>query len=89
MKFKKKTVVVEAVQFKGHNTQEINDFIEARVYDEMCSIGIGKDCKPENISIKTLEGDMILNINDWIIKESYDYYPCKPDIFEETYEKLE
>ena len=37
--------------------------------------------------IETLEGIMTANVNDWIIKGvAGEFYPCKPDIFEQTYE---
>lgn len=40
--------------------------------------------------IKTLEGDHYVIENDWIIQGvNGEYYPCKPDIFEKTYEKVE
>lgn len=40
--------------------------------------------------IKTQEGEHIASINDWIIKGvKGEYYPCKPDIFEATYERVE
>ena len=40
--------------------------------------------------IKTLEGDMTVTLNDWIIQGVQgEIYPCKPDIFEETYEAVE
>lgn len=42
-----------------------------------------------SLIIKTLEGDMKANIGDYIIKEiNGEYYPCKPDIFEKTYERV-
>lgn len=41
------------------------------------------------ITIETLEGDMTASINDWIIKGiKGEFYPCKPDIFEATYEAI-
>jgi hypothetical protein len=42
------------------------------------------------LKIQTLEGDMIASIGDYIIKGiKGEFYPCKPDIFEQTYEKVE
>ena len=39
------------------------------------------------LKIKTLEGEMTANVGDWIIKGvAGELYPCKPDIFEKTYE---
>ena len=45
--------------------------------------------KEEGLTIHTLEGDMIASIGDYIIKGvNGEFYPCKPDIFEKTYEKV-
>lgn len=47
------------------------------------------DNKGEYLSIETLEGTMRADINDYIIKGvNGEFYPCKPDIFEKTYEKV-
>lgn len=79
MKYRKKPVVVEAVRFIGSNYEEIRKFI-------------GQDTLCSNLSvvIPTLEGDMIAQKGDYIIKGVQgEFYPCKPDIFAETYEKTE
>ena len=45
-------------------------------------------CVSVKIAIKTLEGEMIVSPGDYVIKGiSNEFYPCKPDIFEKTYEK--
>lgn len=44
----------------------------------------------DGLKIFTLEGAMMANIGDWIIRGvNGEYYPCKPDIFEKTYEPAE
>lgn len=81
MKFRKKPVVIEAIQYKGDNKQEIMDFV-----GEDCRTNTGYDF----LTIVTLEGNHKAEINDWIIKGvKGEFYPCKPDIFEETYDKVE
>lgn len=72
-------MVIEAVQFTGHNDEEIMAFCpDAR--DPI-------DIKP-NLIIVTLEGDMLCSINDFIIKGvEGEFYPCKPDIFWKTYDE--
>ena len=80
MKYRKKPVVIEAIQWTGSNPLDIIDFCkdscEYSIYDE--------------ILIHTLEGDMIAQYGDYIIKGiNGEFYPCKPDIFEKTYEKVE
>lgn len=82
-KFRKKPVVIEAVQFKSDgssNVVAIQDFI-------------GKQITPEYeqnktwLNIETPEGVMRATLGDWIIKGvNGEFYPCKPDIFEKTYE---
>ena len=78
-KFRKKPVVIEAVQFTGGNHFECKSFIGEQNYDNTL--------KYPNIT--TLEGTMRVSEGDWIIKGvKGEFYPCKPDIFEATYEAL-
>ena len=83
-KYRKKPVVVEAIQWKGDWTKEFVDSIK---------MTNGSSFRYESkgaLYIDTLEGTMKADINDWIIKGvNGEYYPCKPDIFEKTYEKVE
>ncbi len=78
-KFRKKPVVIEAVQWTGDNSDEIYAFIGEEPF------GVFVD----DIAIRTLEGVMTASIDDWIIKGVNDeFYPCKPDIFQKTYEQV-
>lgn len=91
-KFRKKPVVIEAVQLRWDTWQEICEFV---------GVGSLKDGKPEGFNpnndtnviglrIPTLEGLMEASQNDWIIKGvKGEFYPCKPDIFEATYEAVD
>ena len=88
MKYRKKPVVIEAVQLRWDTWSEMCDH---------AGVGKLKDGKPEGqmdgekigLAIPTLEGLMIGNENDWIIKGvKGEIYPCKPDIFEVTYESV-
>ena len=81
MKFRKKPVIIEAVQWMGQNSGEIQKFT-------------GRDnsfiSQEGKMMIKTLEGSLTATKNDWIIKGIRgEFYPCKPDIFEATYEKVQ
>lgn len=77
-KFRKKPVVIDAIQWDGENKDEILAFIEKGNAEK-----IGN-----NIIIQTLEGAMTASKGDYIIKGvKGEFYPCKPDIFEATYEK--
>lgn len=82
-KYKKKPVIVEAVQYTGDvYSTEIEDMSFHEAYRD----GIIREEKG-NLLIKTLEGTMIANKGDYIIKGvKGEFYPCKPDIFKRTYE---
>ena len=83
MKFRKKPVVIEAEQFTEENINICFSFVTCNKYP------IFAEGKPA-LKIQTLEGDMIANLGDWIIKGvKGEFYPCKPDIFEATYEQVE
>ena len=82
MKYRKKPVVIEAVQFDG--TDESCDWLLPQLIDGSISRSFNK------LHIKTLEGTMTADVGDWIIKGvNGEFYPCKPDIFEKTYEAAE
>lgn len=77
MRFRKKPVVIEAVQWTD-NRKEMTQFIG--------SLLINHD---RSLEITTLEGQMKGDIGDWIIKGiKGEFYPCKPDIFNATYEEV-
>ena len=82
MKFRKKPVVIEAVQFDGETFP--GDFLG------VSTTGVSAQVSNRTISINTLEGTMTASEGDWIIKGvKGEFYPCKPDIFELTYEPVE
>lgn len=82
-KFRKRPVVVDAVQWHGANLAEINDFLNHNQHQ----IVTDANARPVAIVIPTLEGMMRCDLNDWIIKGvAGEYYPCKPEIFTKTYE---
>ena len=86
MKYKKKPVVVEAVRFVD-TEESILKLLELGLNP----VQIDYDA-PDNpiLKIETLEGLMIATEGDYIIKGVQgEFYPCKPDIFAETYEKTE
>lgn len=89
-KFRKKPVIIEAVQF----TQKM---LEAYLFDG-CGLPVGvvvrasyhsrnRTISNATVLIPTLEGEMEVSIDDWVITGVRgEHYPCKPDIFEMTYE---
>jgi len=88
MKFRKKPVVIEAVQVSRMFFENALEFIDPKFLGDYNSGEFEEDdCYLE---IKTLEGTMTAEEGDWIIKGIKDeFYPCNPDIFEMTYEKVE
>lgn len=77
--FRKKPIVIEAVEYTGKNTCEIEVFMGAEMKCDM----MGNDV------IRTLEGDMRPTIGDYIIRGvNGELYPCKADIFAKTYDEI-
>ena len=91
-KFRKKPVVIEAFQF----TEELALRMLIDKHEGPFGLSASGRCHPKNrtlseayITIKTLEGSMTANLNDWIIKGVHgELYPCKPDIFTATYDEV-
>lgn len=92
-KYRKKPVEIEAVQWTGKNDTEVEDFIG----DYLAGYGDNLVCYKPKLNqylsklmyIRTLEGAMIASVGDYIIKGVQgEFYPCKPDIFEQTYEEV-
>ncbi len=81
MKYRKKPVVIEAIQWTGDNWTDIKEFMAGEVVEIIRN--------SRNIFIETLEGAMMTTPGDWIIKGiAGEFYPCKPDIFEATYDEV-
>ena len=78
-KYRKRPVVIEAVQWTGENLSEILQFSKDAFIDQ------------DNFTLKvaTLEGTMVASRGDYIVKGvDGEFYPCKPDIFEKTYDEV-
>ena len=92
-KYRKKPVVIEAVQWDGTGPSAEAIWELAMAAGEAgghCAVTActgGDDSIDASLDIHTLEGDMHADISDWIIwGVQNELYPCKPDIFEMTYE---
>jgi hypothetical protein len=78
-KWRKKPVEVEAVKWTGENIVEMEQFATTKVQYTI----------DNRLLVETKEGVMRADIGDFIIKGvKGEYYPCKPDIFEMTYDKV-
>ena len=83
-KFVKKPVVIEAIQYNGTNITEIESFVGAKLATRMSSV------EDTQLVIPTLEGYMKTSKGDYVIKGiKGEFYPCKPDVFEKTYDVVE
>lgn len=81
MKFRKKPIVIDAVRYS--NEMRVNDTLPEGVYIVPTEDG-------DQPVIHTLEGDMIVREGDWVIRGvKGEFYPCKDDIFQMTYEPAE
>lgn len=81
MKFRKKPMVIDAIQWTGHNTSDVLKFAGKMLVFPL---------KDVTVIINTLEGEMKAQVSDWIIRGVMgELYPCKPDVFEKTYEKVD
>lgn len=88
-RFRKKPVVIDAVQWTGQNSHDVLTF---------CPVAIGSITRMEptellgscnRLRIPTLEGDHYADPGDWIIRGvKGEFYPCKPDIFAATYDAV-
>lgn len=90
-KYRKKPVIVEAVKWTGLNLEEIKNFVDEsllyNIYDGAWEVGEAPVIV--DMQIRTLEGNMSVSVGDYIIKGVQgEFYPCKPDIFKETYETV-
>ena len=92
MLYRKRPVVIEAIQWTGENWDKVLEFIPdvgSKYWLKSGAVG-GTAELNQPIIIKTLEGNMTADVGDWIICGVVgEYYPVKPDVFEKTYERVE
>lgn len=82
MRVRKKPVIVDAVQYTGDNGGEVSEFLEQGEADWQ-----DPAAEDNHLVIHTLEGDHKAMPGDWIIRGVHgEHYPCKPEIFDATYE---
>ena len=81
-KYRKKPVVVDVMEFTDRNKDQVFNWITCNKYADF------DNGKPV-LKIQTLEGVMTAQLGDYIIKGvAGEFYPCKPNIFEATYEEV-
>lgn len=90
IRFRKRPVEVDAIQWTGDNIVAVLNFFDAGRETTIVNINCPADRSQGWVEIPTLEGKMRASVGDWIIKGvKGEFYPCKPDIFAETYEPAE
>ena len=83
MKYRKQSVVIDAIQLNRGNITKVCEFLGIPDMDK-----VWRTMNPLKIDIETLEGTVIASELDWIIRGvEEEYYTCNPDIFEQTYDK--
>jgi hypothetical protein len=84
MKVRKRPIAVEAMQYTGGNRRELQRWM----VDSAQASAQSADTD-DRFRIATLEGEMTVSVGDWVIKGIQgEFYPCKPDIFLATYERV-
>ena len=87
MKYRKKPVVIEAIQYTGDNIHAVMAFVKKLSDKDNNECTIYNVITGNEYSIMTLEGNMKISKNDYVIKGVQgEFYPCKSDIFKKTYE---
>ncbi len=86
--YRKKPVEVEAVRWLGNNEAEMGRFL-----GWPAQVDVDGGDFLASLFIPTLEGTMEAQPGDWVVKEPFptddrQFYPCKPDIFDATYEEV-
>lgn len=80
-KYRKRPVVIEAVQWTGDNLRECFLFCETIILNHFPN--------PEILMIPTMEGNIACLKGDWIIRDVHgDFYPCRTNMFEIMYEEI-
>ena len=92
MRYRKKPIVIEALQWTGENLHEVISFTGKHPrfnewFDDWKDYAARVKADGDVFKILTLEGTMSAKPGDWIIQGVHgEFYPCKPDIFAATYE---
>lgn len=89
MKYTKKPIEIEAIQYTGHNINKLHTWSLGKIIESPVVEPSEDNPTGAYIQIKTLEGTMIGIVGDYIVKGiKGEFYPCKPDIFYLTYDKI-
>lgn len=90
-KYRKKPVVIEALQFDGtrQSANQVFAWLGSHSFPAQLDLG-GVNGQPVKLFLLTLEGGMLVSPGDFVIRGvAGEFYPCKPEIFQQTYEAEE
>jgi hypothetical protein len=95
-RFRKRPIEINAIQYNQLNREEIELFVGKKLHQELESETAylaGKGAPHFSLLIETKEGSMKVMNGDWVIEEAFPtsdrgFYPCKPEIFKKTYQKM-
>ena len=86
--YRKLPIEVTAMLFDGNNKDDVITFIDAA--GQQCQSHLLDEIDDDDLYIETLEGIMHVSPGDYVIRGvANEFYPCKPDIFKDTYELVE
>jgi hypothetical protein len=89
-RWRKRPVEVDAIQWTGGNWDDVAEFMGSAMSGNEADIARQMAAADGRVRIRTLEGTMAASLGDWIIRGvQCELYPCKPDIFDATYESAE
>ena len=90
MKYRKRPIEVDAVQYEGHGCFVRGGRVPDWIFDALEARVLTATNGTDPFRIKTLEGELTVSPNDWIIRGvNGELYPCKPDVFAKTYDSVE
>ncbi|NKS29283.1 hypothetical protein GS534_00895 [Rhodococcus hoagii] len=85
-KFRKKPVEIEAMRLTEDNAGVVFAWVTSNDHRAVMRGGPGGGSKGATVTIRTLEGDHLAQVGDYVIRGvAGEFYPCKPDIFAQTY----
>ena len=86
-RYRKRPVAIEALQLTDSNAGVVAAWVNAGGHRAIVRGGPRGGSKGATVTIKTLEGDHLASVGDFVIRGVQgEFYPCKSDIFEATYE---
>lgn len=92
MRYRKKSVIIDAIQWTGLNLKDISNFVGPSLKYEINDIAWRQGVAPPYVTmwIDTLEGRHMVSVGDYVIRGvAGEYYACKPEIFVQTYDEVD